>query len=448
MEKKIALDVINSHAAGIDVGSRSHHVAVGQDLIRDVKEFGVYAASHEQMIAWLRERKVKTIAMESTGSYWQTLFASLQCAGFEVILVNGNQIKNVKGKTDVKDCRWIQKLHTLDLLRGSFLPAEHTAQMRTYYHHRQSMIEESSKMINKMQKAMRLMNVRLDIAVSDIKGKSGIAIIEAILRGERDGEKLAALADWRVKKSRQEISQALQGNWRKELLYELKDCYELYQIFQVKMEKCDKEIEQLLKGITTKMNPAAKTSLSKVTQKRQAKNQVNFNLPKLSYVYTGVDLFAIEGVSYNTIMSFIAEVGDGIKKFATAKQFDSWLRLAPNNKISGNKRISSRTPQGKHRFAQSLLQAANTVGQMKKGVLPSFFKRIAFKKGRQAAIVATARKTAVIIWNMITHQIPYKPLEERQYSTKVKNAILRNIKNKLERLDLTINDLALLSKSS
>lgn len=159
-------------------------------------------------------------------------------------------------------------------------------------------------------------------------------------------------------------------------------------------------------------------------------------------------MFAIEGVSYNTVMSFIAEVGDGIKKFATAKQFASWLRLAPNNKISGNKRISSRTPQGKHRFAQSLLQAANTVGQMKKGVLPSFFKRIAFKKGRQAAIVATARKTAVIIWNMITHQIPYKPLEERQYSTKVKNAILRNIKNKLERLDLTINDLALLSKPS
>jgi len=444
-KKKIALDVINYCAAGIDVGSRSHYVAVGQDPVKDVREFGVYALNHEQMIAWLNERKVKTIAMESTGSYWQTLFAVLQCAGFEVILVNGQQIKNVKGKTDVKDCMWIQKLHSLGLLKGSFLPAEHTNQIRTYYHHRQSLIEESSKMINKMQKAMRLMNVRLDIAVSDIKGKSGIAIIEAILRGERNGEKLAELADWRVKKTKQEIAQALHGNWRKELLYELKDCYELYQIFQVKMTKCDKEIETLLQSITSHLE---KTIVPKLPQKRQAKNQMNFDLTTFSYVYTGVNLFAIEGVSYNTVMSFIAEVGDGIKKFATAKRFASWLRLAPNNKISGNKRISSRTPKGKHRFALALLQAANTVGQMKKGALPSFFKRIAYKKGRQAAIIATARKTAVIIWNMINRQTLYKPLDERQYSQRVKNAILRNIKNKMQRLNLDINDLAQLSKSS
>jgi transposase len=441
MEEKISMEVINPHAAGVDVGSRSHYVSVGQDQLKDVREFGVYAIDHDKMIEWLHERKIKTVAMESTGNYWQMLFAALQSAGFEVVLVNGRQTKNPKEKTDVKDCRWIQKLHMLGLLTGSFLPSEDIAQMRTYYRHRQSLIEEASKMTNKMQKALRLMNVRLDVAVSDIMGKSGIDIIEAILHGERNGKKLAELADWRVKKSKEEISQALQGNWQEELLYELKDCYELYQIFYLKIHACDKEVEKRLQTVVSKRNTEASTTLPKLTKKRQSKNQLKFDLTKFSYQYTGVDLFAIEGMSYNTIMCFIAEVGGDIKKFETAKQFSNWLRLAPNNRISGKKRLSSRTPKGKHKLGLALLQAANTLGRMRKGALASFFKRIAFKKGRQAAIVATARKMAVIIWNMITHQVPYKPLDEHVYSERVKQNIIRNLRNKLRRLNLSINDL-------
>lgn len=433
------MKIVHTHAAGIDVGSKTHYAAVGQQP-DDIRCFGVYTDDHEDMIGWFKERGVTTVAMESTGSYWQTLFASLQSAGFEVLLVNGRQIKNVKGKTDVKDCAWIQRLHSLGLLTGSFLPREGVAKVRTFYRHRLSLIELSAKMSNKMQKALRLMNVRLDVALCDITGKSGRRIIEAILDGERDGKNLAELADERVKKSKEEIALSMQGHWQEEYLYELKDCYELYKTFQEKLDACDKEMEKLLqqqiKTVADNENP-----LSKLKQKKHRKNQIKFDLSQLSYQYTGVDLFAIEGVSYNTIIAFIAEVGHDINKFATAKQFVSWLRLAPNNKISGNKLISSRTPKGKNKLALALRQAANTVEQMKQGALVSFFKRIAYKKGRGAAITATARKIAVIMWKMITHQIPYKPMDETTYHEKIKEKVLKNIKSKMKRMNISINDL-------
>jgi transposase len=440
MEKEISMNVVNPHAAGIDIGSRSHHAAVGQQAA-DIREFGVYACDHQEMIRWFLERGVKTVAMESTGSYWQTLFAALQSAGFEVLLVNGRQIKNVKGKTDVQDCAWIQKLHSVGLLTGSFLPRQHIAQLRTYYRHRGSLVEEAAKMSNKMQKALRLMNVRLDIAVSDIMGASGRRIIEAILQGERNGEKLAQLADERVKKSKQEINRALQGQWQTELLYELKDCYDLYEIFEQKMRACDKEMEKLLQSIVTPIPDGA--ALPKLTRKKQRKNQVKMDLARLSYQYTGVDLFAIEGVSHNTIMCFLAEVGDDIKKFATPKQFTSWLRLAPNNKITGNKVVSSRTPKGKNKLAQALRQAANSVEQLKSGALLTFFKRIAYRKGRGAAITATARKIAVILWNMIVHQMPYKPMDERVYHERIRQNMINNIRGKMKRLHISFEDLLL-----
>ena len=193
------MEIIHEHAAGIDVGSRSHFVAIGQKQ-EEVKEFGVYTPDHLDMIQYLKDHRITTIAMESTGSYWQTLFAALQDAGFEVILVSGHQTKNVRAKTDVKDCQWIQKLHSMGLLQGSYLPSSEIARLRTIHRHRQSLIEQSNKMSNKMQKALRLLNVRLDVVLSDITGKSGLRIIEAILGGERDSIILSSLADKRVRK--------------------------------------------------------------------------------------------------------------------------------------------------------------------------------------------------------------------------------------------------------
>jgi transposase len=436
MEKQISMPIVNPHAAGIDVGSRSHHVAVGQQADQ-VKEFGVYAVDYELMVSWLKDNGIRTIAMESTGSYWQALFRVLQTHGFEVLLVNGQQTKNLKGKTDVKDCRWIQKLHSLGLLSGSFLPSEKIAALRQYHRHHQFLIGQASTMTNKMQKALRLMNLRLDVVVGDIMGKSGTRIIEAILDGERNGNKLAQLADSRVRKSKAEIAAALQGNWQDELLYELKDCLETYKYYQDKIIQCDKQLQQVL----SQMMPAEGAIRVSLTKKQKHKNQHGFDLISLSYRYTGVDLFAIPSVSFNTIMTFVSEVGMDVIKFKTAKQFVSWLRLAPNNKISGNKLISSRTPKSKNRLAQSLRNAANTIERQKKGPLFEFFKRIAYRKGRAAAITATARKLAVIIWNMIVRQVPYTPLTNDQYNQKIKQHTINTIVKKIKRLDLDLSQI-------
>jgi transposase len=436
--KKLNMTIVNTHAAGIDIGSRSHLVAVGQQ-VNDVREFGVYTQDYESLILWLKERKVKTIAMESTGNYWQTLFTALQTAGFEVLLVNGQHVKNVKGKkTDVQDCQWIQKLHSLGLLSGSFLPGDQVSKFRAYYRHRCSLIEESAKMINKMQKALRLMNIRLDVAIKDIMGKTGRAIVEAILSGEKNGESLAALADYRIKKNKQELARSLQGNWQEELLYELKDCYELYQILQEKVTQCDKMIESLLKQASTNKALQDKEKLKK---KKVNKNSPRFDLSTLSYQYAGVDLFAIDAMSHATVLALIAEVGQDINKFPSAKHFVSWLRLAPNNKISGGKTISSRTPKAKNNLTQALRQAANAIDNLKQGYLVRFFRRIAYRKGRGAAITATARKMAVIIWNMMTKKITYQPMNEMDYSEKIKQIEMRKIKQKINQFGFTLADL-------
>ena len=245
MESQVKMQVVNFHSAGIDVGSRSHYVAIGQGA-EDVAEFGVYTEDHEKMINWLRLHGIRSIAMESTGSYWQTLFSSLQCAGFEVLLASGRQTKNVRGKTDVKDCQWIQRLHSLGLLRGSFLPSSSVEKLRSYQRHRSWLVEQCSKMSNKMQKCLRLMNLRLDVALSDIMGASGKRIIESILSGERDGHKLAGLVSGNVKKSRGEIASSLTGSWKEEFLFELRDCYELYHLYQEKIHHADEQVRSLL----------------------------------------------------------------------------------------------------------------------------------------------------------------------------------------------------------
>lgn len=439
-KSKEEMNIVNPNAAGIDVGSKSHFVAVGQEKDQ-IEEFGIYSSDHKKIIKYLVQHKVRTVAMESTGSYWQTLFFELQRNGFEVLLVSGRQTKNLKAKTDVKDAQWIQKLHSLGLLSGCFLPDEQTNRIRIIHRHRKSLVEESSKMVNKMQKSLRLMNLRLDVVLSDITGKSGMAIIKAILEGERDGSKLSQLVDRRVRKNKKEIADALQGHWSEEYLYELRDCFEIFEILQKKIQSCDKQIEGLL-------NESTKDSDNKIvdvclTKKQtKGKNQPKFDLTKLSYLYYGVDLFAIEGISVNTVLTLIAEIGTGFHKFKTAKQFTSFLRLAPNNRVSGGKVISSRTPKGANRLALALRNAANTIDRKKEGNLMHFFKRIAYKKGRAAAITATARKLAVIIWNMIVKKQEYNPIPDEDYKQLLKQRAIRSIQYRMKKLKITNSELS------
>ncbi len=410
-KKNVSMEVVNPSAAGIDIGSRSHYVAIGQDD-QDVKEFGVYNEDLQALSQWLLDNQIKTVAMESTGSYWQNLYAVLQSNGLEVILCNGKFTKNIKGrKSDVQDCQWIQKLHTLGLLSGSFLPDEATEQLRTYCRHRSNLIEQAADTTRKMQKYLRLLNLRLDVVVKDITGLTGLSIINAICKGEINPEILASLRNGNCKKSAAEIAKALQSNGRKDYLFALKHEYQMYLNIQTKIKECDVEIEKMLNEQISSDNNKREHYIDKKIHKRVNKNAPkNIDINLMSYQYfEGVDLLAIEGVSHSTVLTLISEVGTGIHKFQSAKQFTSWLRLSPNNKISGGKVLSNRIPKGSNRLKIALRNAANSIGNLKDTALSNFFKRIAFRKGRVSAISATARKLAVIIWNMIVKKVPYKP---------------------------------------
>lgn len=437
MEKKnLSMQIVNPRAAGIDVGSRMHMVAVDQQ-VENVREFGVYTSEHDRMICYFKECGITTVAMESTGSYWQTLFNALQKAGFEVLLVNGSHVRNVKGKkTDVLDCLWIQKLHSLGLLHGSFLLNDYLQTLRTYYGHRQYLIRQASKYINKMQKTLRLMNIRLDVVINDITGQSGRAILNAIINGERDSVRLAALANNLVKKSKEEIALSLHGHWRDDLLFELKSCLALYDTYIQAIIVCDSKMEGVLADYTpAEAELINEASLKKLT-KRKSKYSPNFNVRHLAFAHLRTDLFEIPGMSHNTVLCILSNLGNDIKKFKTAKQFASWLRLVPNNKVSGGRVISSRTPKGKSVIAISLRQAANSIGNQKAHPLTPFFKRIAYRKGRVAAITATARKLAIVIWNMITKGEHYKEYNYEEINEKKKASQLKAMENRLIKLKL------------
>ncbi|UZR97723.1 IS110 family transposase [Chondrinema litorale] len=433
MKKKITMEVVNPLAAGIDVGSRSHFVSIGQTK-EDVREFGVYTKDHNAMIEWLKKAKITTVAMESTGSYWQTLFSALQLAEFEVILVNGRDVKNVKGKkTDMLDCIWIQKLHSLGLLRGSYLPDEHTRELHTYCLYRQKLIEQSSKYINRIQKNLRLMNIRLDVAINDITGKTGSAILNAILLGERNPKTLSELADVRVKKSKEEIAKSLDGEWKDDLLYVIKDCWQTYQYYQDRIRDLDICVENTLKK---GLNIIKKVKLPDVGMKQLSKNDPKFDLRSLAYQILGIDLYQIGGVRNGTVLTVLSTLGSGINKFPTSKHFVSWLRLAPNNKISGGKILSSRTQKGKNQLSISLRRAANAIGNTKTHPLKKFFSRIAYKKGRGAAITATARKLAVIIYRMLLYKEDFNPgLHANEERERLKKIIA--VRKKVAALNLT-----------
>ena len=411
-KKTLEMEVINPKAAGIDVGSRSHFVAIGQSD-QEVKEFGVCQEDLEDLVEYLKSHDIETVALESTGTYWQNLHALLIASGFDVILCNGKFTKNIQGKkTDVKDCQWIQKLHTLGLLNTSFLPSEDTEILRTYCRHRMTLIERAASCSNKMQKYLKLLNLRLDVVVSDVCGKTGMEIIRAICQGENNAQVLASYRDPRCKASEVEIAKALKGNNRSDYLFGLSQELDIYDTLQSQIRACDQKIIGQITRTIDKNDGKKEHVLEKKTRKKVNKNAIKgIDMDKASYqMFEGVDLLEIEGVSHATVLTLMSELGiEGIQKFNSAKQFSSWLRLSPNNKISGGKVLSSRIPKGSNRTKIALRNAANSIGNLKKDTpLKLFFAKISFRKGRAAAISATARKLAVIIWNMVTKSTPYQ----------------------------------------
>jgi len=417
----IELPVINPKAAGIDVGSRSFFVCVGQG-VNDVREFGVFTCDLHEIARYLTELNYNSVAMESTGFYWKQLFVLLQDYGLEVILVNARHLKNVKGrKTDVVDSRWIQLLHSLGLLSASFQPDNFTEELRTYSRHRQYLIQQSAQYVLKMNKNLTLMNLQLKPILRDIVGLTGRSIIEAILNNERDPQKMAELAHPNCEHPKEDFIKALEGNYRDEYLFELKQCYVTYQHFQKLLGECDEKINALLQE--AKEQKEAKQEAAKSNENAGTRRNSKYKPPKIikyknsplpqlaEQVYNlsdGVELLNIPGINLNTILTLLSEVGLDLSKFPSAKHFCSWLGLAPNNKITGGKVISSHTDRKKNRLALAFRDAANVIEHSSKPIqLKAYFLRIAFKKSRLVAITATARKLATIVWNMLSKKQQY-----------------------------------------
>lgn len=399
-----AFPMLNPNAAGIDLGSRSHYVSVpeGRDT-RSVRHFGCYTAQLQDMASWLKSCGIETVAMEATGVYWVPVFEVLESYGFEVLLVDARQVKNLKGrKSDVVDCQWIRHLHSYGLLHAAFRPRAEICQMRAYWRQRSNLVESASRQIQLMQKALEQMNVQLHKAVSDITGKTGISIIRAIVQGERDPHTLAQMRHTRLKASREELAQALTGNYRQEHLFALAQALEGYDFIHQQIESCDRELETYMKALAGKA-PGIVTANPRQARR---KNQPHFDLRAEQIRIAGVDLTRIPAIDTLTAQVVLTEVGVDVSSFPTEGNFASWATLCPNNRITGGKVRSRRTRKSAHPLAASLRVAAQTLSRSKTPLGVSY-RRLRARIGAPKAITALAHKIARIIYRMLKYGEEY-----------------------------------------
>jgi len=406
---------VHPDAAGIDVGAREIYVAVGEARDeRPVRKFGVFTRELRAMAQWLKECKITTVAMESTGVYWIPVAQILEEAGIEVCLVNARYVKNVPGrKTDVKDAQWLQYLHSVGLLQGSFRPQESIIAVRSLLRHRQSLIDAAAKESQHMQKALTQMNLFVHNVLRDITGVSGMRILEAIVAGERDARKLAELCAPNIKADKETVIASLEGDWRAEHLFTLKQALEHYHFLQKQITECDESIEAMLetfeapkKKRASSTTPPQKKSEKKQKVKKKNKNDFTFDMRSELQRLFGVDLTAIDGISVSTAFVLFSEVGTTLDKFPSYKHFCSWLGLSPNNKITGGKVLSSSTRSGKNRLAIALKKAAFGLTRAN-SPMGRYYQKMRAKLGPAQAIVATAHKLARIIYTMIKNQVEY-----------------------------------------
>jgi transposase len=431
------LEMINPNAAGIDVASEEMWVCVPADRAEfNVRKFGAFTCDLYEIADWLKDCGVTSVAMESTGIYWIPLYQVLEEREFEVCLVNARQMKNVSGrpKTDRLDCTWIQRLHSYGLLMPSFRPDDEICQLRSLLRHRDALIRSAARDIQHMQKALHQMNLLLDKVISDITGVTGIAIIEQMLAGERDPAKLAQLRDCRIRATEDDIIKALQGDYRDEHLFVLRQAYEAYQFTQRQIARCDEEAETWLKR-TEKVIDVRQHPLpdEKPRRKKGRDNDPSYDARSYIYGIYGVDLTQIPGVGPSTIQTLLSEVGRDLTKWATAKQFTSWLGLCPNLKRSGGKDQSSQTRKVKSRAAKALRLAAQTL-RNSKSALGAFYRRLAGRIGPSKALTATARKLATIFYTMVRFKKPYTDLGEDEYLKRQQQRQLSRLKKQAARL--------------
>lgn len=425
------LEQINLYAAGIDIGSQMHYVAVPEGLDDEpVRSFSCFTGDLKNMASWLVEIGIETVAMESTGIYWIPAFEILEEYGLEVLLVNARHVKNVSGrKTDVLDCQWLQQLHTYGLLQGAFRPPEQITALRAYMRQRETLRRYAGSHIQHMQKALRQMNLLLDNVVSDITGKTGMTIIRAILDGERDPDKLALYRDKRCKKSEEEISQSLHGHYRDEYIFALRQSLYLYETYLEQIQACDSAIEQLLGKFDTNGDPDSLPS----SKKRKSPDAPSFDVRGELYRITGVDLTAIAGISEITVLKVLSETGTDMSRWKSEKHFSSWLGLSPGNKTSGGKILSKKTKRTANRASSALRMAAYSLSNSK-SALGAYYRRMRSRHGSPKAITATAHKLARLIYSMLKNGREYVEQGQDYYEKQYKDRVLKNLKRRASQM--------------
>lgn len=433
---KSAFPLIHPHAAGIDVGNSAHFVAVPPESCvaggSNVRRFDTFTVDLYGIADWLQQHQVTTVALESTGVYWIPLFEVLESRGLKVCLVDTRRLKSVPGrKTDVKDCQWLQQLHTFGLLQSAFRPQEEICILRTYLRQREMLIACAADHIQHMQKALQQMNVKLSNVISDVTGLTGMTIIQAILDGERDPVKLAEHADPRCKNSTEVIAKSLVGHWRDDHIFELRQAFELVRIYQKKTTECDAQIEAWLQKL-----PAHGDGNQAALPKRKTKQNVHtpkFDARSLLHRATGVDLTSINGIEANTALKVIAEIGRDISRWPSIKHFCSWLCLCPGNKKSGGKVLSSKTRRSKNRAANALRMAAQSL-ERSKTALGAYFRRMKARLGPPEAITATAHKLARIIYSLMKHGQSYVDIGQEAYEEQYQTRMLCSLERRAEQL--------------
>jgi transposase len=431
------LEQINLNAAGLDIDDDYIWAAV--PATRDeqaVRRFATFTCDLHALCDWLVACGMETVAMESTGVLWIPIYEILEERGIEVCLVNAQATKNVSGrKNDVLDCQWIQQLHTYGLFQASFRPPADICTLRAYVRQRDMLIRYRSSHVQHMQKALQQMNLKLTNVIRDITGKTGMQIIRSILAGERDPVRLAQYRDYRCKKTEDEIAKSLEGNYQPEHIFSLRQAVELYDFYNQQIAACDTELEQHYAVFTPQVDVLVQPLPPK--SRKKSKHEPNYDLRTCLYQMVGIDLTEVDGLDVVLIQQILAEIGTDMRKWPSDKHFTSWLRLAPNNQISGGKVLRSNTKPTKSRANQAFRMAAQAVRHCD-CALGAFYRRIKARQGAPKAVTATARKIATIVYHMIKDRRPYQDPGASHYEEQYKQRVIHNLRRKAKKLGLQL----------
>jgi transposase len=429
-----ALTLTHPNAAGIDIGSASHYVAVPPDRDDEpVREFASFTPDLHRLADWLEACGIDTVAMESTGVYWIALFEVLDARGITVLLVNARHVKNVSGrKSDVLDCQWLQQLMSYGLLRGAFRPADAVCVLRSYSRQREMLLRSQARHVQHMQKALVQMNIQLGNVISDVAGVSGQRILRAIVAGARDGQELAAMCDTRIQASADEIAKSLQGNWREEHVFALKQALALFDFYATQLAECDAAIENQMIALAVH----ADTPLPGKKRSR-ARNDPRFDVRERLFQMCGVDLTRIDGISITTALVVLSEIGVDMTRFVTVKHFTSWLGLCPGTRITGGKLLSGKTKRSANRTAQALRLAAAAL-RTSKSALGAYFRRLCSRMDKPKAITAAAHKLARLIYTLLTKGQEYTDQGQDYFEERYRQRVLHNLTQRAAKMGMRV----------